>query len=434
MLETGFEGFRPYTHAECDREMDACFRREYKTRTEGRSLVAADERSAPVRGEPEQSIEATATDEGAGELNRLLAELGVDDAGAGAVFVDPSDSSPAATYSAQMPLGGEMAVDADVGPTETNPLRCELKSEFAPVTVTVTGVVTVVEGPATTTAMKEIEPEVIEIAGAPITGPVVTDETDPLTLPMAESSAFPVGDLVGLPEFDDPAREMTMLILELAKHNDYHRVRARYCRLSIRMNLVGQQAPGFRAKLSASTKRGDPVHMLMHRDRVVIDYHWCHTHMDLSANEVAHTAVFNSEEFDFGAAWRLTGKNWKSTYRAAEALCLTRLQQCQTMMLHDQELGELVGRLGAGWRASGGKTSSRLAQVNRALNEWAERDKRIEPQKRGYELLWLVREMLGPDGKSLWGRLHALAVGGPERDRTTIRDSVKRLDKKVGVI
>lgn len=250
-----------------------------------------------------------------------------------------------------------------------------------------------------------------------------------------EGMVFPVRTLACLPSFVSPALEMSALVADLLAHQNYHLVRTRYCYLSICMNLKGAQAPAFRTKLNALPKRGDDVAMLMHKDRLLIDYHWCHASgMVLSIDEPDHAALFSAPDFNFSAAWRLAGRKWRSRFRAAEVLCLTRHQQFQTVTLHDEEVANQLKKIGAGWHESGGKTTSKRAKFNRALGEWAERDRRIHGERRSYELLWLTREMLG-HGASDQGiaKLHALAVGGPERDRTSIRDRLKRLDKNVCV-
>lgn len=108
-------------------------------------------------------------------------------------------------------------------------------------------------------------------------------------------SEFPVRDLASLLKFDDAAREVSAITAELLAHQNYHLVRSRYCHLSIRMNLEGRQAPAFRTKLSAEPKHGDPVLMLMHRDRLVIDYHWCHaSRMAVGGPERDRTSIRDS--------------------------------------------------------------------------------------------------------------------------------------------
>jgi hypothetical protein len=249
-----------------------------------------------------------------------------------------------------------------------------------------------------------------------------------------KETAFPVNDVLALPEFDDPKRELTTLCREALSHKNYATVRARYCQLSMRMNLQGMLAPGFRPQPRIGASKGDPTYMLVHRDQLVIDYHWLHaTRVALSPTELEHALLLDQDvAFDFEAAWRLTGNKQKKSFRATEALCLTRFQQCQTRTLHSPEVSATLDGITGGWRASEGKTNSKLAKAKRAIGQWIERDSRIADQQYSYVCLWQAREMLGAGAsKQLIADLHALMLGESALDRTTIRDKLKRLDKGI---
>jgi hypothetical protein len=254
--------------------------------------------------------------------------------------------------------------------------------------------------------------------------------------PATDVARFPVGNLKVVTEFEDHLKAMTDLCQQQLTHKNYLRVRDDYCRHSIALNLIGKLAPGWRPKLKAGAAFGKTIHNVIHRDQVVIDLHWCHaTNMPLMAQDADHVALFSdSEGFDFELAWELAGKKWKGTYRAAEALCLTTLQQCQTLTLVGPELKARLDDIDSGWRKSEGRTASKMATIKRQISQWAERDKRISPRHADYEKLWLARELLGRDtSKQLIAELHALMVGAPVKDRTTIRDMLKSLNKHITV-
>jgi hypothetical protein len=254
--------------------------------------------------------------------------------------------------------------------------------------------------------------------------------------PPSKELGFPVQDLSKLPEFDNPLGKLNVICRDLFTHKDYSSVRSSYCQASIHMNLLGLLAPAFRPKVKAHAPKNDPIHMLLHRDQLVIDYHWCYAQrMQLSPKDDAHAMLMNEDmDFDFAVALKLSAKKHKSIFRAAEALCLTPFQQCQTMKLHSLELDALLKSIGGGWRESGGKSSSKLALVKREIGRWVERNKRIAPERSSYECLWLARQTLGPDTPNQQiADLHALMVGFAPLDRTTIRDKLKLLDKHVRV-
>lgn len=251
---------------------------------------------------------------------------------------------------------------------------------------------------------------------------------------VADLSVFPVTSAAELRPSADPLREMTDLCRQILDHKDYARVRTKYCRLSIQLNELGRLAPAFRPALKTGAPRGDRIHMVLHRDQIVIDLHWCYAKkMAISAPDAAHQVLFDhSESFPFGLAWELSGKKWRSEYRAAEALVITTLQQCQLLKLRGPEVAARAEAVGAGWRMSAGKSASKIAMVRRQIGQWAERDRRIVAQRGYYEQLWLARELLGPDWtNALVAELHAVMVGGDVQDRTTIRDKLKSLDRQL---
>jgi len=286
------------------------------------------------------------------------------------------------------------------------------------------------------------EPSHADTSAAP-TATVAPDVRLFAAVPSAELDAapsglerFPVAYLADVSACDGPDRELAALCRELQIHKSYQSVRLRYCQLSIRMNLQGTIAPAFRFRPRVEAARGDPLHILLHRDQLVIDYHWCHvTRMQLSPLDDGHAHLLDLEsEFDFAAAWSLTGKKQKRAYRSAEALCLTRLQQCQTMCLQSEETAALLASILDGYRKSSGKSHSSIAKVKAAIGQWIERDPRIKNHRISYERLWQAREMLGPGvPMQSIAELHGLMLGSQPLDRKTIAGKLSRLSKNVDI-
>lgn len=258
----------------------------------------------------------------------------------------------------------------------------------------------------------------------------------PVTSPVAsQPAAFPVADVTSIKRVVDPQGAMRSLCRELAVHQDYGRIRDEYCSLAIQMNEDKRLAPAFRPQVVTNARRGDPVYMLIHRDRVVIDYHWCHaTAMEMRPLEPRHAALLDLDhEFNFLQAWELACCRTKSKYRGAEALALTTMQQCQTLALRGPELAERAKGLESGYRESNGEFSSRRAVAMRRIREWTSRTAILRAQTRVYECLWQARELLGPDNIPQVPALVALMTGEPPKDRKTIRDKLVLLDKHVRV-
>lgn len=280
------------------------------------------------------------------------------------------------------------------------------------------------------------------VSAAPITS---TAATAPVTTTAPERELlttsstldrFPVAALHDVPEFIDPGREVAALCREVRESNDYLAARDRYCVISIRMNLDGLFAPAFRHRPRVQAPNNDSIHMQMHRDRLVIDYHWCHaTGMQLSPTDPDHAHLLDLEhDFDFAEAWSLAQRNQFGKYRAAEALCLTPLHQCQTMTLHGLELKARLEQIHKTYRNSKGAARGPFAKAITAIGQWAERNKRIEAERVSYEKLWLARAMLGEDGTDqAIAALHALMLGKSPLYRKTIAGKLATLKRNVDV-
>jgi hypothetical protein len=245
---------------------------------------------------------------------------------------------------------------------------------------------------------------------------------------------FPIDSITSVRNSTDAVASMKALCIRLAAHKDYLVERDDYCHLAIRINLSGKLAPAFRPELKSGAAWGNSIHKLIQRDQVVIDLHWCNaTKMPLRGLEPGIQQMFDHDQpFPFDVAWTFASKNWTNAYRSTSVLSLTLFQQCQLLKLRGSEFEAVFKGLSSGWHDSGGKSVSKIAVVKCQIAKWAERDKRIQPQRESYEKLWLAREALGHTAsKQLIAELHAFMVGTEIQDRTSIRDQLKSLDKQL---
>jgi hypothetical protein len=186
--------------------------------------------------------------------------------------------------------------------------------------------------------------------------------------------------------------------------------------------------------LKPCAERGDEVHHQINRDQVVIDLHWCHlTKMRLIPYDASFISLFSDPtDFPFDLAYLLASKTNSNCYRAAEALCLTTLQQCQLLKLRGPELVARRKELDKGWRATKGASVSKIAAAKRQLTQWAERDSRMDKFLKSHEMLWLARELLEPGAKlTQIATLHGLMLGETALDKRTIGGKLEKLDKNV---
>jgi hypothetical protein len=245
---------------------------------------------------------------------------------------------------------------------------------------------------------------------------------------------FPIDSITSVRNSTNPVASMKALCIRLAAHKDYLVERDDYCHLAIRINMTGKLAPAFRPELKSGAAWGNSIHKLIQRDQVVIDLHWCNaTKMPLRGLEPGIQQMFDHDRpFPFDVAWAFASKNWTNAYRSTSVLSLTPFQQWQLLKLHGIEFVAVFKGISSGWHDSGGKSASKIAVVKCQIAKWAERDKRIEPQRESYEKLWLAREALGHKAsKQLIAELHAFMVGTEIQDRTSIRDQLKSLDKQL---
>jgi hypothetical protein len=364
-------------------------------------------------------------------LNALIAALNAPDSGfegalghanEDATRLAPSESAKGDRPHNEVTSSDSCAVTVKLLPEPASAYRAEIRASIA--------------APLAAIPAKAIE-ESRAIVGASVSAMIVAKAKEPKDHSAPKFTEFPVSTVLGVSEFDDPLREMAALCRAMLIHKDYLRVRDDYCRLSITLNLVGKLAPGWRPQLKAGAGWGNAIHKVIHRDQVVIDLHWCYSiKMPLIPQDAAHVALFSgADSFHFELAWELAGKQWKGTYRASEALCLTPLQQCQMLTLRGPELLARLDDIESGRRKSEGKSASKIAMANCQISQWAERNKHILSRRDSYEKLWRARELLGHDATNQQiAELHAYMLGGEVQDRATIRDKLKSLDKHVCII
>lgn len=261
--------------------------------------------------------------------------------------------------------------------------------------------------------------------------PSAVDAPDP-TISVTTGNEFPVKDVSGASACGDPAQALIALCRRLHGHGDYARERDEYCRLSIRLNLDGKQAPAFRQELSFKANAPSPVRLDIHRDQIVIDLHWCHAkRLPVTPLKTMYELMFDADApFPFLTAWDFANQKWKKTYRADEVLTLTTMQQCQLAAIRNEGIAARFVSIYKGVRSGDTRTVSTASVATRNINRWAERDGRIRPLE--YIKLWCARELLDQDATSKEiANLSALMTGHDALDRSTVQQKLKRLDMQL---
>ena len=274
----------------------------------------------------------------------------------------------------------------------------------------------------------------IAMPEATATEPVAVGRPPAKAVPI---SGFPVESIHALTAMIDPSTRLAELFDELAGHRDYLTIRREFCMLSILSNLHKAIAPAFRPQPKIGQPKGSAVYFELHRDQLVIDLHWLHTMAErVEVRDAPLRHLFNSsDDFPFNLAWSFAKEKWKSGHRVEEVLYLTPRQQCQLVTLKGTAVAARLNRVTDSTKQAGVRLPPKIAAVRRQLNEWAERDVRIEKHLPDYEALWMVRELLGAGAMAKHvAEIFAVATGRT-LDVKTVRDKLKTLDKQVtGII
>ncbi|WP_342620753.1 hypothetical protein [Rhodoferax sp. GW822-FHT02A01] len=269
----------------------------------------------------------------------------------------------------------------------------------------------------------------------PVSTPSATVELPTVTA--TRTSGFPVESIHALPPVDNPRAQLAALTSALAVHGDYYAIRQKFCELSILINLESSIAPEFRPKPKVGEAKGSPIYFEIHRDQLVIDLHWLHTMKERVTvrDESLQHLFYPGGAFPFDLAWSFASEKWKSRHRVDEVLYLTPRLQCQLVTLKGTDVADRLERVMESTKHGSTRIPPKIASVRRQLNEWAERDVRIEKHIPDYEALWKARELLG-EGALVKHVAEIFALStGRTLDVKTVRDKLTTLDKHVtGII
>jgi hypothetical protein len=234
--------------------------------------------------------------------------------------------------------------------------------------------------------------------------------------------------------FDNLAKRMSELVESWRKHGDYMQIRDEYCELAIALNYEGLLAPAYREmpKNPPPGSTWEPINLLLHQDRVVIECHWLRCRHELVlTRDNKYQALFDvTVPFHFDLAASFASEGWKSNHRTDEALYLTTWQQCQLIALQGAEVRERRETIPSVPKHGPKPWHSKIFYVRRALREWCRSDRRIIAEQKAYENLWFARELIGKGGTMIEiAKLGGFISGVCSLNESTVRSKLKRLDK-----
>lgn len=246
-------------------------------------------------------------------------------------------------------------------------------------------------------------------------------------------------------EFSKPAPQVDLaelmdeLVTKVECGDGYAMHRRSYCVLSIAMNQLGLQAPAFRPQPSIPWKKADqtPEHMLIQRDRIVIDCHWLYaTKSKVYANEGAWRGIVNPRlSLQTERIERFATTIIRNEYRADEALQLKPFQQVQMAAIRGVEVHERFRALRtAVTDASGGRTSARFRRVNRAIEVWTDSQPRFGKLYPKYRAYALALELLDAPKDEQLAKLAGLILGEKPLGLTAAAQTRSKLEQLISGI
>lgn len=250
---------------------------------------------------------------------------------------------------------------------------------------------------------------------------------------LEHSYSFPWSTLLSSETQENLSAAMDDLVLDINRRPDgYMRHRDIYCMLSQAMNVMKKQAPAFRPKVIIpwhASKRTN-VHLVIQRDRVVIDCHWLYsTESKVRAAEGAWRRIVKpTEPLQTARIEEFAATKISNDYRADSTLKLTEFQQAQMSAMQGKRIQGAFKELGALVADStGARTASRFRKIERAIGEWCSRQPRLEKQYDKYRAYAVAAELLTSPSVPNIAQLAGFILGVPPLSESSARQTLKTL-------
>jgi hypothetical protein len=224
---------------------------------------------------------------------------------------------------------------------------------------------------------------------------------------------------------------MCQLVSPLA----YMTSRDDYLAASFELNERGLLAPAFRPTpmIPPPTLARERIHMIIQRDRIVIDAHWlfCRGERPV-ASETKWLGLISETEMDWDLVSDFAAAKIKNDYRANAILGLTVQTQCQLSALRGKIVQDRFKQIVASDMTGSIRIPPRYEIVRLCINRWCELDRRMVKHAAKYLAYAKASELLGEFARvSEISRLAAFITGTPALSDRTASAVIKKLDAKV---
>jgi len=217
---------------------------------------------------------------------------------------------------------------------------------------------------------------------------------------LSESYGFPWSSPIGRASQAEIAAQLDEVVLKIQNESwGYVRNRDLFCVLALSLNALGLQAPAFRPNPTIPwlTSEQTAEHLLIQRDRIVIDCHWLYcTKSKVYANEGAWRGLVNPKfGLQMARIEKFAATKVANDYRADDLMGLTQLQQVQMAAIKGAKMQANFKALGAMVTgAGGGRTASRFKRIDRAIREWCSSQPRFNKHYGKYRAFAMAVELL----------------------------------------
>lgn len=212
-------------------------------------------------------------------------------------------------------------------------------------------------------------------------------------------------------------------------------IRETFCALSLELNNRKLLAPAFRPNptIPYGLKEHSKTQLAIQRDRVVIDCHWLHCRNErVTASEIKWKDLLDlKRDFQYEKVCEFASESIKNEYRADAILRLTPRQQFQLVALRGNKAVNQFSKLTKSIREKGKpRVPPRLETIELGINNWCEKDCRIEKYHSQYLAIGKSTELLGEEASiKQIAELTGLMLGEEPLSESTMRTKIKKIEK-----
>lgn len=217
--------------------------------------------------------------------------------------------------------------------------------------------------------------------------------------------------------------------------DQYLVIRESFCALSLELNNRKLLAPAFRPNpiIPYGLKDHSEAQLTIQRDRIVIDCHWLHCRDErVTTSEIKWKGLLDPKrDFQYEKVCEFASTSLKNEYRADAILRLTPRQQFQLVALRGNKAIEQFSKLTKSIREKGKpRVPPRLETIELGINNWCEKDSRVEKYHSQYLSIGKSTELLG-EGASIKqiAELTGLMLGQKPLSESTMRSKLHNLKK-----